>query len=107
MVILCLMMISSYNLKITVDQENFKFAFGPGLFYKTISLADIQDCEVVENKWRFGYGIRRIKGAWLYNVSGLDAISLTIKDKKNKIRVGTYEPEAVCDAVSKNILLPE
>ena len=102
LVILGLMIANSYNLSITVDEENFHFQMWPGLLEKTISLSEIENCEAVQNKRRYGFGIRRIKWAWLYNVSGLQAVELTITGAEQKLRVGTFEPEKVCEAVVKS-----
>ncbi len=89
----------SYQLKISIDEHNFHFQFGPGLIQKTIALDDIMDCQPVKNKRWMWFGIRKIKDWWLYNVSGLDAVELTFKDSDKKMRVGTSEPDTICQEI--------
>ncbi|NOZ44610.1 MAG: hypothetical protein GXP45_05745 [bacterium] len=51
--ILFLMILTSYNLHISIDEQNFSFSFGPGLISKEIPLDTIQSCKPVHNKrWR-------------------------------------------------------
>jgi hypothetical protein len=38
---------------------------------------------------------------WLWNVSGLNAIELTLKNSK-RFRIGTDEPEKLVDAIKVN-----
>lgn len=99
--ILVVMMLTSYNLKITINDKDLHFQFGPGVIEKTIALEDITDCKVVKNKRRYGFGIRKIKSWRLYNVSGLDAVELTLSWTDKVIRVGTQEPAKICEVLDK------
>lgn len=91
-----------YCLTITVDHTSLKSAFGIGLIKKTILISDIDIVYQVRNKWWHGWGIHYIGGRWLYNVSGLDAIELRLKDGKI-IRLGTDEPEALIRVIKTNM----
>jgi len=90
------MLATSYRLRITIDENNFSLSFGPGVFEKTYELTTITNCKPVTNKWRYGYGMRRLKDAWLYNVSWLEAAELTFTGDEKKVRVGTQNPEEIC-----------
>lgn len=79
------------TLTVTVDDEAVKIRFGIGLIRKTVPLAGIDSCKVVRNKWWYGWGIRFIRGGVLYNVSGLDAVEILLKNGR-KCRIGTDEP---------------
>ncbi len=90
------------SMVITLNKRTLKWYFGPGIWRKKISLADIERYDKVRNKWWNGWGTRRFKQGWLYNVSGLDAIEITLNSSK-KIRLGTNDPAKLCKAISKGI----
>ena len=88
-----------YGMTTTVKDGKIRIAFGIGLIWKTIPLANVASAEVVTNRWYYGYGIRMIPGGWLYNVSGLRAVELTLRDRKSVIRVGTERPTELKRAI--------
>jgi hypothetical protein len=53
---------------------------------------------VVRNRWYYGWGIRITPRGWLYNVSGLDAVELALKNGKC-VRIGSDEPHALARAI--------
>jgi hypothetical protein len=85
-------------LTVEVDDATIRLRFGVGLIRKAFSLADVASCGPVRNQWWWGWGIRRIPGGWLYNVSGLNAVELILKNGK-KFRIGTDEPRALNDFI--------
>jgi hypothetical protein len=85
-------------LTVEVDDVTIRLRFGVGLVRKTFSLADVASCKPVRNKWWWGWGIKCIPGGWLYNVSGLDAVELKLKNGKI-FRIGTDEPQALNDFI--------
>jgi hypothetical protein len=82
------------SLTVEIDHDALRFWFGPGVLRKRIPLSEIAACRTVRNKWWYGWGIRRIPSGWLYNVSGLGAVELTLMSG-TKLRVGTDEPEVL------------
>ena len=74
--------------------------FGPGLIRKRVPLATIRTCTVVRNWWWYGWGIRWTPRGWLYNVSGLAAVELTLTDGR-RLRIGTDEPQRLCQAIAQ------
>lgn len=90
------------GLTVRVDHTSVAIRFGPGLIRKSFSLSDIASCGPVRNRWWYGWGIRKIPGGWLYNVSGLDAVELQMKDGR-VYRIGTDEPRALADAIVQGI----
>ncbi len=73
--------------------------FGVGLIRKTIPLSDVDHVRAVLNSWLVGWGIRWIPGRyWVWNVSGLRAVELIMKDG-TRFRIGTDEPEALVQAI--------
>jgi len=75
---------------------------GLGLIQRKIRIDEIETCEAVKNKWYYGWGIHWTPHGWLYNVSGLKAIQITMKNGK-QIRFGTDEPELLCQAIKRFI----
>lgn len=76
-----------------IDREVLEVRFGPiGIIRKRFPLREIVSCQVVRNRWYYGWGIRWTPHGWLYNVSGLDAVELQMRTGK-KHRVGTDVPD--------------
>ena len=89
------------TLTVEVDDQLVRLWFGPGLIRKSFLLADIAECRPVRNRWWMGWGIHGWpgrRGGWLFNVSGFDAVELTMKDRKI-YRIGTDEPQKLHDAI--------
>jgi hypothetical protein len=89
-----------FGYKLTVEIENgfLRLWFGPGVFWKTISLEQISYCEPYRGVI-CGWGIRWCPDGWLYNVSGLKAVTIVFKSGK-KIYIGTDEPQQLIEAIS-------
>lgn len=90
------------TLTVTVVGAHVCWYFGPGFWKKMINLEQVNKTRVVRNKLWWGLGIRFYGGGWLYNISGLDAVELQLKDG-SRIRIGSNEaPElqsAIADAM--------
>lgn len=78
-----------FQMTTSVDHEQIRISFGIGLIQKKISVKKIERVTIVRNKWYYGFGIRIIKNGWLYNIQGLDAVELKMKNSKSIIRIGT------------------
>jgi len=63
---------------------------------------EIERCSPVRNKWYYGWGIRRLERGWMYNVSGLDAVEICMKNGKI-YRIGTDEPETLCNFIQERL----
>jgi hypothetical protein len=88
------------SLTVEIQAEVLTMWFGPGLIRKRVPLATIRSCAVVRNSWWYGWGIRLTPHGWLYNVSGLAAVELTLQDGR-RLRIGTDEPEQLCQAIGQ------
>lgn len=84
------------SLTVEVDDRSIRLRYGLGLVRKTFPLDEVAGCEPVRNAWWWGWGIRRFPGGWLYNVSGLDAVELRMKNGK-RYRIGTDEPRRLSE----------
>ncbi len=96
-------------LTVEVDDRAIRLRFGVGVVRKTFALADVASCRPVRNKWYWGWGIRLIpaeglerRHAWLYNVSGLDAVELQMTDGRT-FRIGTDEPQKLSDFIQARL----
>ena len=88
------------SLTVTVTDRELIFYFGPGFWTRRFALDDIVSVEVVRNSPLYGWGIRYTHHGWLYNVSGLKAVEVTIRGEE-QLRIGTDEPEALKAALER------
>ena len=108
--ILLLIAILFGSLSVRVSEQELRWFFGPGLIRKHEQIQDIASCTRVTNKWWWGWGIRfHPFGNWLYNVSGFDAVEISMKSGR-KFRLGTDEPayleQAINEAIKKSSRSP-
>ena len=85
-------------LTVRVDGEEVSVRFGVGLIRKRFPLSEIESHSAVRNPWYYGWGLRRTPIGWLYNVSGLEAVEITMKDG-GKVRIGTDDPAGLDAAI--------
>jgi hypothetical protein len=90
------------SLTVEVEDQLVRVSFGPGLIRKTIRLAEVVSCNPVRNRWWYGWGIRRIPRGWLFNVSGLHAVELQLKNGK-VYRIGTDEPRKLNEFIQARL----
>lgn len=91
-----------HSLTVRVSPDNIALSFGIGLIKKRFAVADIQQCNVVKNRWFYGWGIRITPHGWLYNVSGWDAVELEFHNGR-KTRVGTDDAHRLQAAIQSMI----
>lgn len=96
-------MIFLSTLTVSVDNEKIAWHFGPKLWKKSMQLNQVNKTRIVRNKLWWGFGVRFYGGGWLYNISGLDAVELQLKDG-SRIRIGTDEPTELQSAISDGML---
>ena len=87
-----------HSLTVRVTRSDIALSFGVGLIRKQFPISDISRARIVQNRWYNGFGIRKIRGGWLYNVSGFDAIEIQLKNER-KYRIGTNQPKELLAAV--------
>ena len=100
-IILLVCLVLFYRLKITIEDETLCASFGPGIIRKKVRLSDIIGCEPIRIRWWYGWGIHLTPYGWLYNVSGFDAVAITLRDGK-KLALGTDDPLGLVDAIRRN-----
>ena len=94
-----------HSLTVRVSRSDIALSFGVGLIRKQYPIGDISSASIVQNRWYNGFGIRKIRGGWLYNVSGFDAIEIQLKNER-KYRIGTNQPKELLAAVESAITPP-
>ncbi|MEO0081535.1 MAG: hypothetical protein ABIL25_04480 [candidate division WOR-3 bacterium] len=90
------------TLTVTVYQDRIVVKFGPGLIRRQFLLKEISSCRAVTNRWYYGWGIRLIPRGMLYNVSGLQAVELEMKNSR-RYRIGTDAPDALTAAIRQSL----
>lgn len=85
-------------LTIEIDRRQLRCFFGPGLIRRTIAVHEIVAARPVRNRWYYGWGIRLTPSGWMFNVSGLDAVELSLASGV-RFRIGTDRPGEVMVAL--------
>ncbi len=93
-----------FKLTVVGNKDFIEIKFGIGLIKKKFHFKEIKSCKIVRNKWWYGYGIRKSSRGWLFNISGLDAVELSMKNEK-VYRIGTDEPQKLSEFIQKSITI--
>ena len=94
-------LVFGYKLTVEIGDGSLSFWFGPGVFWKKVPLERIMYCQPFKGII-CGWGIRITPDGWLYNVSGMKAVTIVLKSGK-KIHIGTDEPHQLVEAVNSAI----
>ncbi len=94
MALILFFLASFVTLTTSIDERFIRIKFGYGIFRKKFSLAEITSVQAVKNHWYYGWGIRVWfwPYMWIYNISGFDAVEISLKNRK-VYRIGTDVPE--------------
>ncbi|PLK48829.1 hypothetical protein [Uliginosibacterium sp. TH139] len=90
------------SLTIRVSNDELHWHFGPGLIRKAVPIADVARAEIVRTRLWDGVGIHYTKRGWLYNVSGRDAVAITLKDGK-QFMLGSNDPIGLWEAIEQRL----
>ena len=88
------------SLTVSVSESELQWRFGPGLLRFRMALVDIVGVSVVRNSVLNGFGIRMRPGFRLYNVSGLDAVELRLRNGDVR-RIGTDDARGLAAALRR------
>jgi hypothetical protein len=86
------------SLTVVVNGNELEWYFGPGAWKYRMTRADIANVSIVRNSILTGFGIRVRRGFRLYNVSGLDAVELHLKNGEIR-RIGTDDASGLAAAL--------
>jgi hypothetical protein len=101
-IILLICAVMFCKLTIKIDSETLRWSFGIGIVRKQVLLAEIAVCEPIRIRWWYGWGIHLTPYGWLYNVSGLDAVTITLRDGR-KFALATDDPQGLSVAIERLI----
>ncbi len=102
---LILFIIASFStLTASIDENYLQVKFSYEIFTKMFPLNQIASVQSVKNRWYYGWGVKIWfwPYMWIYNVSGFDAVEITMKDGKI-YRIGTDTPGELEAAIKKAI----
>lgn len=99
-VVLLLTIAGFYKLTIKIDTERLRMTLGLGLIRKEVRVADIFGCEPIRIHWWYGWGIHLTPYGWLYNVSGWDAVAITLRDGR-RFSLGTDDPHGLVAVIRR------
>jgi hypothetical protein len=104
MCLILLILASFSSLSVMINEHYLQIKFSYGIFKKRFSLSEIKSARTVKHHWYYGWGIRYwIKPKmWIYNVSGFDAVEITMKDGR-LYRIGTDQPKELERAIQLSI----
>ncbi len=104
-ILLFLILMALFSTLTVTGFTNFlEIKFGIGLIRKKFNYKDIRSCSVQKNPFLYGWGIRKIPGGWLYNVSGSMSVQLNMKNGK-MYRIGTAEPQKLEEFIKTRLSL--
>jgi hypothetical protein len=83
-----------HSLRIEIEDGELRWRFGPGWIRRRVRLADIESVKIVRTSFLEGWGIHYSRFGWLYNVSGFDAVAITLRNGK-RFCLGTDEPQVL------------
>ena len=64
-----------------VGASDIQLWFGIGLVQKSFLISDIDRAFTTRTHWYNGWGIRLIRGGWLFNISGFDAVEIVLENR--------------------------
>jgi len=98
LIVLVAALLLFYKLTIKIGDETLCASFGVGIIRKRLWLAYIAGCQAIRIRWWYGWGIHLTPYGWLYNVSGFDAVAITLRDGR-KFALGTNDPHGLTAAI--------
>lgn len=94
LLIIAALQVVFYQLTTIVTESTLTVRYGIGLIAFRFPLSEITQITERTVPWYAGYGIRWVGDAWLFNVSGRDAIEVTFASGR-KLWVGTDDPDGL------------
>ncbi len=86
------------TLTVEVIAGEVRVRFGVGIIRKAVAISDIQRCDVVRTRIRWGWGLHWTPSGWLYNGSGRDAVRLELRGQR-ALMVGSDDAPALHNAI--------
>jgi len=90
------------SMTIEISDAELTWYFGSGFPRKRVALGEVVSAEVVRTSVWNGWGIHYTPRGWLYNVSGYDAVCVTLRNGK-RFCLGSDEPEVLARELAKTM----
>lgn len=90
------------SMTVRVDEQHVSWHFTLGFWKKSLPLGEVIAARVIKTRWYYGLGIRLIPTGWLYTVSGLTAVELTLSSG-SVIALGSDDANNLLQAIQRNI----
>jgi len=87
-----------HSLSVSVSRNSIDLSFGMGLIRRSFAACDVVAARRTTTRWYHGWGIRRIRGGWLYNAWGFDAVRLEFSDGR-LVWIGTDDIDGLLEAL--------
>jgi hypothetical protein len=87
------------SMTVEVDAHEVRWWFAPKLLKGRIDRSEVVAATPVSNRWWRGWGIRYVRGGWLFNVSGLEAVELRLRNGR-RVLIGTDRPAEMVRALA-------
>ena len=102
MLLILFILASFTRLTVSIDATYLRIKFGYGMFRTRFVLREIASVRRVKNHWYYGWGIRLWlwPKMWIYNISGFDAVEISMKNGKI-YRIGTDTPDELEAAIKR------
>lgn len=94
LLIIAALQVVFYQLTTIVTENTLTVRYGIGVLAFRFPLSEITQITERTVPWYAGYGIRWVGDAWLFNVSGHDAIEVVFASGR-KVWVGTDDPDGL------------
>jgi len=104
LVILLLLLLLFHSLTIRVTGDVVHLSFGIGLVHRVFPIREIESAEATRTRWYNGWGIKKIRGGWLFNISGFGAVELKMRNGRRYL-LGSDEPEKLREAIAAAMAL--
>jgi len=88
------------SMTIEISDTELTWYFGSGFPRKSVTLREVVSAEPVRMEFWNGWGIHYTPQGWLYNVSGLGAVCVTLRNGK-RFCLGSDEPEVLAGRLAK------
>lgn len=88
------------SLKVEVDEVTVSASFTCGVLPRRIPAEEIAGAKIVITPWYRGWGMRKTRGGWQYNVRGRRAVELELTGERT-FTIGTDDPEALLAAIEQ------
>ena len=100
LMVLCLA--SFATMTVEVDAEAISLRLGIGVIRRRFLLKEVESYRTVKNPVYYGWGIHLIPNGWIFNVSGLQAVELQMRNGRT-YRIGTDDVRGLTNAVETNM----